>query len=74
MTSVDLIDKSIRNIKHVESLEVILYTLRTRKHSMPSPPTGTKIVLALTCTHNNAIKYINNTKNFRERQIPVLSY
>lgn len=42
MTSVDLTDKSIRNIKHVESLEVILYTLRTRKHSMPSPPTETK--------------------------------
>lgn len=45
MTSVDLIDILIRNIKHLESLEVILYALRTRKYSMPSPHNGTKYSL-----------------------------
>lgn len=57
MTSVDLIDILIRNL-HIWNLwnPVILYALRTKKYSMPSP------VLVLKCTNNNAIKYINNTK------------
>lgn len=45
MTSVGLIDILIRNLKHLESLEVILYALRTRKYSMPSPHTGIKYSL-----------------------------
>lgn len=45
MTSVDLIDILIRNLTHLESLEVILYALRTKKYSMPSPHTGIKYSL-----------------------------
>lgn len=43
MTSVDLIDILIRNL-HIWNLwnPVILYALRTKKYSMPSPHTGIK--------------------------------